>query len=144
MAADGKLTQMKEAFCLFDRDADGLIHAKDFPILIRSLGINPPQTELDKMMKGKEDAMLKFEDFAAMAGDAVNKADPEADLLKAFKNFDRDNNGTVSASELKHVMLNLGDRLTEDEVNELIAIGDPSGTGSVAYKTFVAKLLAKF
>lgn len=34
--------------------------------------------------------------------------------------FDRDGNGLISAAELRHVMTNLGEKLTDDEVDEMI------------------------
>ena len=38
----------------------------------------------------------------------------------AFRVFDKDGNGFISAAELRHVMTNLGEKLTDDEVDEMI------------------------
>ena len=40
--------------------------------------------------------------------------------FEAFKVFDKDGNGFVSAAELRHVMTNLGEKLTDEEVDEMI------------------------
>lgn len=45
-----------------------------------------------------------------------NPADQEESLREAFRMFDRDGNGFINADELKHVMCNLGEALTEQEV----------------------------
>ena len=37
--------------------------------------------------------------------------DTEEELIEAFKVFDRDGNGFISAAELRHVMTNLGEKL---------------------------------
>ena len=37
--------------------------------------------------------------------------DTEEELIEAFKVFDRDGNGFISAAELRHVMTNLGARV---------------------------------
>lgn len=131
---------MKEVFCLFDRDADGLIHINDIPTLIRSLGVNPTEQELMQMFKGKEDSSLTFDEFVKLVGPKCGSVDQQAELNKAFKTFDRDNNGTVSTGELKHVLLNLGEKLSEDEVTELMAVADPNQSGNIKYKEFVAQL----
>ena len=36
------------------------------------------------------------------------------DIKEAFKVFDRDGNGLISAAELRHVMTNLGEKLTDE------------------------------
>ena len=48
--------------------------------------------------------------------------------------FDKDGNGYISALELRHVMTNLGEKLTEDEVDEMIAEADQDGDGQVNYE----------
>lgn len=42
--------------------------------------------------------------------------DTEDDIIEAFRVFDKDGNGTISAAELRHVMTNLGEKLTDEEV----------------------------
>merc|ERR1712178_151444 len=46
--------------------------------------------------------------------------DTEEELIEAFKVFERDGNGFISAAELRHVMSNLGEKLSDEEVDEMI------------------------
>ena len=41
----------------------------------------------------------------------MQDTDTEEELIEAFKVFDRDGNGFISAAELRHVMTNLGEKL---------------------------------
>jgi calmodulin len=41
------------------------------------------------------------------------------EIKEAFKVFDKDGNGFISAAELRHVMTNLGEKLTDEEVDEM-------------------------
>ena len=50
--------------------------------------------------------------------------DTEEELVEAFKVFDRDGNGFTSATELRHVMMNLGEKLADKEVDEMIREAD--------------------
>ena len=50
---------------------------------------------------------------------------------EAFKVFDRDNNGFISAAELRHVMTSIGEKLTDDEVDEMIREADQDGDGRI-------------
>lgn len=48
--------------------------------------------------------------------------------------FFQDGNGFISAAELRHVMTNLGEKLTDEEVDEMIREADIDGDGQVNYE----------
>ena len=48
--------------------------------------------------------------------------------------FSQDGNGFISAAELRHVMTNLGEKLTDEEVDEMIREADVDGDGQVNYE----------
>ena len=48
--------------------------------------------------------------------------------------FSQDGNGFISAAELRHVMTNLGEKLTDEEVDEMIREADIDGDGQVNYE----------
>lgn len=52
--------------------------------------------------------------------------------------FDRDNNGFISAAELRHVMTSIGEKLTDDEVDEMIREADQDGDGRIDCKSQVS------
>ena len=58
----------------------------------------------------------------------MKDTDSEEELKEAFKVFDKDGNGFISASELRHVMTNLGEKLTDEEVDEMIREADVDGS----------------
>jgi hypothetical protein len=60
--------------------------------------------------------------------------DNEKELRAAFKVFDKDGNGSISAAELRHVMTNLGDKMTDAEVNEMVKKADVDKDGQVNYE----------
>lgn len=51
--------------------------------------------------------------------------------LTTHQVFDRDNNGFISAAELRHVMTSIGEKLTDDEVDEMIREADQDGDGRI-------------
>ena len=48
----------------------------------------------------------------------------EEEIREAFRVFDKDGRGFISGGDLSHVMTNLGEKLTDEEVNEMIREAD--------------------
>ena len=48
--------------------------------------------------------------------------------------FDRDNNGFIDEQELRDVLSNLGERLTDSEVHEMMLEADVNGDGKIDYE----------
>ena len=66
-----------------------------------------------------------------------------AEFKEAFRVFDKDGNGFISAAELRHIMTNLGEKLTDEEVDEMIREADIDGDGQINYEEFVKVMMAK-
>ncbi len=70
-------------------------------------------------------------EFLTMMARKMKDTDSEEEIREAFKVFDRDNNGFISAAELRHVMTSIGEKLTDDEVGEMIREADQDGDGRI-------------
>ncbi len=51
-----------------------------------------------------------------------------------FRVFDKEGNGNISAAELRHVMTNLGEKLSEDQVHEMLQAAEADEHGEINYK----------
>ena len=60
--------------------------------------------------------------------------DSDEEIREYFRVFDKDGNGFISAAELRHVMTTLGEKLTDEEVDEMIREADINGDGQVNYE----------
>lgn len=70
-------------------------------------------------------------EFLTMMARKMKDTDSEEEIREAFKVFDRDNNGFISAAELRHVMTSIGEKLTNEEVDEMIREADQDGDGRI-------------
>ncbi|KAK3093373.1 hypothetical protein FSP39_014725 [Pinctada imbricata] len=139
-----QIAEFKEAFSLFDKDGDGTITTKELGTVMRSLGQNPTEAELQDMINEVDadgNGTIDFPEFLTMMAKKMKDADSEEELREAFKVFDKDGNGFISAAELRHVMTNLGEKLTDEEVDEMIREADLDGDGQVNYEAPTEKYL---
>jgi len=86
---------------------------------------------------------IDFPEFLSLMARKMKDTDTEEELIEAFKVFDRDGNGFISAAELRHLMTNLGEKLTDEEVDEMIREADVDGDGQINYEEFVKMMMAK-
>ncbi|KAL5226526.1 hypothetical protein ABZP36_014791 [Zizania latifolia] len=143
---DDQIAEFKEAFSLFDKDGDGCITTKELGTVMRSLGQNPTEAELQDMINEVDadgNGTIDFPEFLNLMARKMKDTDSEEELKEAFRVFDKDQNGFISAAELRHVMTNLGEKLTDEEVDEMIREADVDGDGQINYEEFVKVMMAK-
>ena len=101
-----QIAEFKEAFSLFDKDGDGTITTKELDTVMRSLGQNPTEAELQDMINEVDvdgNGTIDFPEFLSLMARKMKDTDTEEELIEAFKVFDRDGNGLISAAELRYV-----------------------------------------
>jgi len=143
---DEQVAEYKEAFYVFDKDGDGCITTEELGIVMKSLGQTPTREELLAMVREVDidgNGTIEFNEFLQMMSKTVKDTDPEKELKEAFRFFDRSNDGYISSTELRAVMTNLGEKLTDDEVDDMIKEADLDGDGQVSYEEFVLILTTK-
>merc|ERR1712232_368505 len=85
---------------------------------------------------------IDFPDFLSLMSRKMKDTDTEEELVEAFKVFDREGNGFITAAEMKHVMTNLGEKLTDEEVDEMVREA-ADDSGMVNYEEFVRMMMSK-
>ena len=62
--------------------------------------------------------------------------DFEAEMRSAFKVFDADGSGTISAEEIRRIMSSFGENLSDEELNSMIREVDKNGDGTIDCRSF--------
>ncbi|KAG4131598.1 hypothetical protein ERO13_D09G222400v2 [Gossypium hirsutum] len=135
-----QIVEFKEAFNFFDKDGDGCITVEELATVIKSLDQNPSEEELQDMINEVDadgNGTIEFSEFLNLMAKKMQETDAEEELKEAFRVFDKDLNGYISASELRNVMMNLGEKLSDEEVEQMIKEADLDGDGQVNYEEFV-------
>jgi len=113
---------------------------------LKCLSKDATEAELQDMINEVDadgNGTIDFPEFLSLMARKMKDTDTEEELIEAFKVFDRDGNGFISAAELRHVMTNLGEKLTDEEVDEMIREADVDGDGQINYEEFVKMMMAK-
>lgn len=78
-----------------------------------------------------------------MATPARPVGDSKDELVAAFQVFDKDGSGSVSPSELRSVLISLGQKHSDEEIDEMVRHADLDGNGSIDYQEFVQLMAPK-
>merc|ERR1712193_405916 len=140
---DEQKQELREAFDLFDTDGSGAVDASELHTAMKALGFEPKKEEIAKMVREMDkdgDATVDFEEFCIMLAEKMNQKDGKEELLKGFKLFD-DNTGKISMKNFKRVAKELGENLTDKELEEILGEADTDKDGEINEAEFLAVMV---
>ena len=144
---EDEVLEIKEAFDLFDTDHSGTIDTDELKQALGNLGIDAKNQTLQNMMNDidkNQSGTIDFDEFIEMMTAKMSDKDTPEDLRKVFDLFIGDD--TADKIELKHlkrVAKELGENMSDDELNEMIVRADTDKDGKVSFDEFYAIMTKK-
>merc|ERR1712178_67520 len=132
--------EIREAFDLFDTDGSGAIDAKELKVAMRALGFEPKKDEIRKMISDIDkdgDGTIDFDEFMMMMTAKMAEKDSREEIIKAFRLFDDDQTGKITFKNLKRVAKELGENMTDEELQEMIDEADRDADGEINEEEFL-------
>ena len=142
---DEQRKELQDVFDQFDKDKDGKISAKELENAMQSMGQNPTVDEVQEMMREvdlNQDGKIDFDEFMYLMTKSSSDTQTEDEVINAFRVFDKEGNGLISSAELKHIMMTIGDKMTEEEADEMVNEADIDEDGMINYEEFVRMMMA--
>ncbi|ODV59401.1 calmodulin [Ascoidea rubescens DSM 1968] len=147
--SEKQITEFQEAFSLFDTNNDGKITRKELGTVIRSLGQNLTEKDLNLMINelniSATENNIDFPEFLTiMAKQATTNNNADNDQLEIqfnahidhfFSTFANANN-KISIKDLKHVLSSIGETLTIEEIDQILLDSELKNAKEVDYNQF--------
>jgi Ca2+-binding EF-hand superfamily protein len=157
-------TNYREAFQLFDKRGNGRVDRSSLGDLLRACGQNPTLAEIGDLERGvgadctcapiiiprrsppapafsglraTTDAILvDFETFSKILNRPGGFREPFdiEEYIRGFQVFDKDRSGFVGKGQIKYILTNLGEKMSEEEVDELFKSTIDASNNEVDYR----------
>ena len=89
------------------------------------------------------DDKIELDEFITLMSRNSPDTQTEDEVINAFRVFDKEGNGLIATAELKHIMMTIGDKMTEAEADEMIHEADIDDDGVINYEEFVRMMMAR-
>ncbi|XP_019500082.1 PREDICTED: calmodulin-like [Hipposideros armiger] len=141
-----QVAEFKAAFTRFDKNGDGTISVQELGDVMRTLGQNPSEAELKDIIARVDtdgDGAISFEEFLAAMVKRMKSMGGDHDMREVFQAFDLDGDGHITVDELKQAMAQVGEKLSQKELEAMIREADVDQDGKVNYEEFARMLSQK-
>ena len=135
-----QLQEAKDAFDLFNTTGNNAIEQKELKIALMTLGFETTKEELRTVLSeldSSNSSTIDFKDFIQIVETLLAKRDTVAELTEAFKLFDIDHTGRITAKNIMDVVSSMDEQLTDPEIHEIIAEADKRGEGDITLEEFI-------
>ncbi|KAF4303155.1 myosin regulatory light chain cdc4 [Botryosphaeria dothidea] len=135
-------TNYREAFQLFDKRGNGRVSLDQLGDLLRACGQNPTMAEIRDLEK-QAGGDFDFDAFSKILNRPGGFRDPGDvdEYCRGFEVFDQNRTGFIGVGQMKYILMELGEKMSEEEVYQLLKDVDTT-SGEVAYRDLVQNILA--
>jgi len=133
---------MARIFKAFDKNGDGKLSMEEVKTgYMEHYGRVMSDEDVEKMFKAVDSDNSGFIDYSEFVVAAMNEKQLTSNdkLLAAFKMFDKDGSGLITAAEIKEV-LGFGGNLDNAAIDAIIKQCDENGDGEISFEEFVAMM----
>ena len=133
-----KLNKYKEAFNKYDKDSSGNLSVNEIQKIAKDLGYPMTKEEVQQVFaEVGGDGKIEFDEFVMLMEEYIQSLG-EDELLKAFRDYDKDNTGKMTVREFKYILTNYGDDiLNEREADDLFRESGLSDKDYIQYEDFI-------
>lgn len=129
--------EIREAFQLFDMNGDGCLDYHETKVAFKALGFELSKRQVLDIIREydtDETYLITYDNFYKTVGEMILKRDPLDEIRRAFKLFDIDGTGKISVRNLRKISKDLGENLSDEELQAMIDEFDLDEDGESTYR----------
>lgn len=133
--------EMKRVFDRFDSNKDGKISQMEYKAILRAIGQASMISEVPKIFQVVDldgDGFIDFKEFMEVhkKGGGIRTMD----IQSAFRTFDKNDDGKISAEEILEMLRRLGESCSLEDCRKMVRAVDTDGDGMVNMDEFMAMM----
>ncbi|KAI9206397.1 uncharacterized protein BJ171DRAFT_440489 [Polychytrium aggregatum] len=135
-----QVTEIREAFSLFDSDGSGSISVKEWRIAMKALGFEPTREEMKRIMKEVDSdgsGTIEYKEFLELIERRMAEKSSRMEMTEVFGLFDGLREGKLSIHSLRQTVARLGEDFLDSELKEMIDEADRDADGEVTVDDFI-------
>ena len=139
MISEEQLEDMKKLFRVLDVKKESKLPVSQLRRLMRALDFDLDKSELQKVTEKidpDKTGFITWDNLVLVMEDRLKEVDTYEDFVEAFTKLDKDKDGEISAPEYRQMMATMRHKLTEEQIEEMMAEADAKGEGVVNMETF--------
>lgn len=132
-------TEFHKVYTLFDYDENETISTNQLGTVMRALGVNPSDSEVQDIVNEIDvegNGVIEFPEFLTVMSRKINEFDNEEEIREAINVLFKERD-SVSAMDVWYIMRKYGDKLSDEEVNDLIQQAKTDADGKIKYDDFL-------
>ncbi|XP_052057983.1 neo-calmodulin-like [Mytilus californianus] len=136
---DEEIKEFHKTYSMFDYDENGTISTNQLGTVMRALGLNPSNGEVQDIINeidAEGNGVIEFPEFLTVMSRKINEIDNEDEIRDAINIIFKDRE-YVSAVEIWYLMRKFGDKLSDEEVQDFINQTRTDGDGKIRYEDFL-------
>merc|ERR1711872_376118 len=124
-------------------DEDGAIPADNVGGILAMMGMKVKPSALREIIEDIDEdgsGLLEFGEFCRLAAKFLVEEDEEAlkkELKEAFRIYDKEGNGYISTDTLKEILKELDNKLSDEDIDNIIEEVDEDGSGTLDFDEFM-------
>jgi calmodulin len=123
------------------------VSTRELVVVMRSIGLHPSLEDIQRMMNEiipGNNGNIGLDGFMELLAKKIKETEVDDELKEAFKTFDRGGKGYYTLDDLRAMVYQYGERMSEDEIKKMFAEQDVNKNRQITYDEFVKIVRANF